>query len=270
MTAQILRSKNLATRFQILVEIAEHQPDVQQRDIAQRLQITAQAVSEYIKELIRDRWVVSLGRSKYRITQEGVNWILSSLGEIKQYADLVQRAVTSITVSTAIAHKRLRRGQQVVLFMEDGMLQASPGDTGAARGIAVADVDKGEDVGITSIEGIVEIPPVTITIVRIPDIKNGGSRVCDLDKLRSLVSKTGMTGVIGLESLVALGKCGVEPDYRFGVREALIEAAFCGISSLLLCVESQLPDLLQEIESKNIAYEFVTFAKPSECSPVKI
>jgi len=48
----ILRSKREATRFQILVEIAEHQPSVRQQEIAEILGVTPQAVSEYIRELV--------------------------------------------------------------------------------------------------------------------------------------------------------------------------------------------------------------------------
>jgi len=61
--AQILKSKNLATKFQIMVEIAAHQPNIQQKDIAPRLGITSQAVSEYVKELIKDGWLSSPGKA---------------------------------------------------------------------------------------------------------------------------------------------------------------------------------------------------------------
>ena len=70
--AQVLRNKNLATKFQILVEIAANQPSIQQRDIAQRLNITPQAISEYIKELIKEGSLTSEGRSRYKVTTEGV------------------------------------------------------------------------------------------------------------------------------------------------------------------------------------------------------
>jgi len=46
---EILRNKNLATRFQILVEIAASQPNIQQKNVARRFNLTPQAVSDYIK-----------------------------------------------------------------------------------------------------------------------------------------------------------------------------------------------------------------------------
>ncbi len=54
--AQVLRNKNLATRFQIMVEIAGNQPYIQQKDIARRIGLTSQAVSDYISELEKDGW----------------------------------------------------------------------------------------------------------------------------------------------------------------------------------------------------------------------
>jgi putative transcriptional regulator len=81
---QVLRNKNLATRFQILVEIAANQPSIQQKDIARKIGVTSQAVSDYISKLEKDGWITSDGRSRYRITKEGVNWMLKSLRELQQ------------------------------------------------------------------------------------------------------------------------------------------------------------------------------------------
>ena len=73
---EVLQNKNLATRFQILAEIAANQPNLQQKDIARKLNITPQAVSEHIIRLEEEGWVVSEGRSRYKVTQVGVNWVL--------------------------------------------------------------------------------------------------------------------------------------------------------------------------------------------------
>ncbi len=56
---EILRNKNLTTKFQILVEIASKQPNIQQKDIAKKLKITPQAVSDYIKQLLKDGFPIS-------------------------------------------------------------------------------------------------------------------------------------------------------------------------------------------------------------------
>ena len=46
--AGVLRSKRTATRYQILVEIADRQPAVNQQEIADAIGVTAQAVSGYL------------------------------------------------------------------------------------------------------------------------------------------------------------------------------------------------------------------------------
>ena len=155
--AQILKSKNLATKFQILLEIAANQPNVQQKDIAPRLGITSQAVSEYIRELIKDGWLSSQGRSRYRVTREGVDWILQMSRELHSYSWFVSKVVADISTSTAIADSDLSVGQPVSLCMKDGLLFASDvmSDKGA-KGVAVTEAKKGQDVGIRNIEGLIK------------------------------------------------------------------------------------------------------------------
>jgi len=63
--AEVLRSKNLATKFQILLEVAANQPNIQQKDIASRLNITSQAVSEYA---IVDKIYVLIRREDITLT----------------------------------------------------------------------------------------------------------------------------------------------------------------------------------------------------------
>ena len=122
---QVLRNKNLATRFQILVEIAANQPNIQQKDIARKIGVTSQAVSDYISKLEKDGWITSDGRSRYRITKEGVNWMLKSLRELQQYSTTAERVLTNITTWAAIAETDLKKGQPVSLLMTDGLLYAT-------------------------------------------------------------------------------------------------------------------------------------------------
>jgi len=82
--AEVLRNKNLATRFQILVEIANSGPNIQQQDIAKKLYVTPQAISDYTRQLVDEGLLISDGRSKYRLTSEGVNWVIKTLRELRE------------------------------------------------------------------------------------------------------------------------------------------------------------------------------------------
>ena len=59
---EILRNKNLATKFQILVDIANSGPNIQQQDIAKRLDVTPQAISDYVRQLVKEGLLTSNGR----------------------------------------------------------------------------------------------------------------------------------------------------------------------------------------------------------------
>ena len=122
---EILQNKNAATRFQILVEIAASGPSVQQKIIAAKLGVTPQAISNYIHQLVKDDLVVSTGRSHYRVSTKGVNWMLKILRELRSYASLVEQAVTNITVCAAIAECDINEGQAVGLKMRNGLLFAT-------------------------------------------------------------------------------------------------------------------------------------------------
>ena len=259
--AQVLRNKNLATKFQILVEIAVNQPNIQQRDIAQRVNITPQAVSEYIKELIKEGSLTSKGRSRYKVTTEGVNWVLKALRELRSYSSFVAKAVASISVSAAVADCNLSQGQTVGLRVKDGLFFATETVGEGARGIAVADAQQGEEVGVSNIEGIVELEIGKITILKVPDIQGGGSKRVDLTRLRREISNRGLVGAIGIEALAALRRTGAEPDYFYGVKEAVVEAAHTGLSPVVVCVDSQTSDLLQRLEEENMDYELIDLKK---------
>jgi putative transcriptional regulator len=262
MSAQVLRSKNLATKFQILLEIAASQPNIQQKDVAKRLGVTSQAVSEYVKELIKDGWLSSQGRSRYKVTREGVDWILKMSRQLQSYSLFVNKVIRDISTSTAIADSDLSLGQRVSLFMKDGLLFASGvlSDEGA-EGIAVSEGKKGEDIGVSNIEGVIKLKTGRVTIGKIPGVQEGGSRSTDLARLKNETDKTKLVGTIGLEALVALKQVNKIPEYLYGVKEAAIEAAYCGLPFLVVCSEDSVAALVQRLEEENLDYNIVDLRK---------
>ena len=251
---QVLRNKNLATRFQILVEIAANQPSIQQKDIARKIGVTSQAVSDYISKLEKDGWITTDGRSRYRITKEGVNWMLKSLRELQQYSNTAERVLTGITTWAAIAETGLKKGQAVSLMMKDGLLYASPLKGDGASGITTDKAKTGEDTGITNIEGILALEIGQITVLEIPAIQDGGSRSVDLKKLKKGLAPGSLTGAIGIEAIVALRQTGTTPDYLYGITQAAIEAARSGLPFIIVCAATESPALLQKLNEENIKY----------------
>jgi len=254
---EILRNKNLATKFQILTEIASSGPNVQQRDIAERLEVTPQAISDYIGQLIKEELIVPDSHSKYRITNSGVNWMIRTLRELKDYSDFVVKAISNISVCAAIADDRLVKGQEVGLEMKDGLLYATRKTGSGARGIAFSDAEEGQDVGVSKVEGIVQLEPGNVGILKVPNVQKGGSRRVSLERLKHLTSSTRPLGAIGIEALIALRKAEVDTSSIFGVKETVVEAALHGMCPLVVCVEDEISGLIKRLEDHGIVYNLV-------------
>ena len=83
----------------------------------------------------------------------------------------------------------------------------------------------------------------------------------DLAQLKREVKEARLVGAMGTEALVALMQIGVKPDYVHGVRETAIEAAYCGLSCLVVCSEDKVSILVQRLEEENLDYEIVDLKK---------
>jgi putative transcriptional regulator len=258
---EILRNKNLATRFQILVEIANSGPNIQQQDIAKKLYVTPQAISDYTRQLVDEGLLVSDGRSKYRLTNEGVNWVIRILRELREYDSRIERAITNISVCAAVAADDLIEGQTVGLEMKGGMLFATANVHRGARGITTTAARAGEDVGVSSIEGIVQLKIGKVTILKVPGIERGGSKTIAIKELKKKISDRKLVGAIGIEAMVTLRKLSISNIYVYGVTEAAIEAAKTGLCPTIVCVDNEIPGLTRKLGEENIDYEIVDMKK---------
>jgi putative transcriptional regulator len=260
----LLRSKKDITKFQILVEIMAHQPVVRQKEIADTIGITPQAVSEYTKELMQDDLLYSDGRVRYHVTKKGVEWVLENATDLMKYARFIRDdIITHIAIWPAIAKTKLEKNQQVALFMEDGLLFAKPltPDHAGAAGVTVTEAQPLDDVGITDIRGMIELPPVEITICKVPRIERGGSKAVNLEKLKKLTQERKYIAALGIEALTALQKINVAPQVFFGSKESVIEAAHHGISSIIVTTDEEVPSLLKRIEQEKLGYRIIELPK---------
>jgi putative transcriptional regulator len=250
----ILRSKREATRFQILVEIAEHQPAIRQQEIAEKLGVTPQAVSEYIRELVDEGLVTAHGRGRYEVTKSGIEWVLRHAEALESYARHVNRdIIQQVAVWTAIAREEIRKGDRVGVFMQDGWLYAAKEER-SATGIATMDAQPGEDLGVAQLNGIIDHEEGLIHVCKVPRVELGGSRKVRTDLLRDVIRNAEVVAAVGLESYVALKKADIEPDMFFGSREGVIEAAFHGRECAILIVDEEFTDFLKRLETVGLAY----------------
>ncbi len=253
----VLRHKRSATRYRVLVEIAARQPAVSQREIADAIGVTAQAVSEYVGELVELGHVEKEGRGRYRITKEGVDWLLSRTDELQAFTTYVtEEVVGQVDVEAAIATDAVTTDEPVALSMRDGVLHAAPRAGGRASAVAVTDGAPGEAVGVSEFEGLLDYEPGVVTVVAVPAVASADGEPDPAD-LETMAEEHALLAVAGVEALAAVRTAGLSADVRFGTPQAVEEAAARGLDVLLVAVQSAISAHTDRLREQNIRYEVV-------------
>lgn len=256
----VLENQRTATRFRVLVEIADRQPAVSQGEIADAIGVTSQAVSEYIRELVAEEYVEMEGRSRYRITKEGVDWLLTQAGDVRRYADRVTEDVLGgVNEEAAIATADISEGESVTLSMQDGLLHASPGASGPATGVATTSADSGEEVGVTGFEGIIDMDPGRVTVYQVPPVRSGGSGAVDRDALASALETDGLVLAAGTEAVVALRRVDCEPVVTVAAGEVAAAAASRGVDVVVVATADLVGRVTDPLRDAGTAYEVSGF-----------
>jgi putative transcriptional regulator len=262
--ADVLQSKRNATRYQILVEIAERQPAVSQQEIADAIGVTSQAVSDYLQDLIEQNHVEKHGRGRYEVTKEGVDWLITRTDSLRSFVQHVaEDVIGQVDVETAVATTDVAEGDTVSLTMQDGVLRARAGETGGATAVAITDARAGQDVGVTNFEGVVEYDLGTVTVASISRVQNGGSSAVATKAVADLVADHDIVATAGTEALVVAEEAGVDPDVRFGTAQAVQEAATKGLDVLLLATTNEVSPHTDALREQTIAYEVVDVRRDS-------
>jgi len=161
-----------------------------------------------------------------------------------------------IETTAAIAGNAVRAGNQVGLFMEDGMLVAFAGRQSPSSGVAVHDAAKGDLLAVRSLEGIVALRPGRIIIGRVSP-RGMGRRPTPTAATKRVVRQAEDFVVAALDvgGLAAAKELGLKPRIEFGVVSGAVEAAERGLNVLLLAPEERAMEAVQAIEAANAKLE---------------
>ncbi len=250
---KVLLSRKDTVKFLILSELMKRK-DSSQRDIAKKLGITPQAVSEHFKELINEGLVKAVHRGYYEVTERGKEWLRENLFDLHSFAeDLIKKIYSDQVVAIAVG--KIEEGDSVKFWIEDGYIYAKRDEEG--NGVALISAEDGEDVLVKPTSGF-ELPKEKgeIIVVKVPDIVEGGSRRVNIEKLRELIWSRPKSIVVsvGIEALVTSRKAGVEPIF-FGGKAVCVEAAHMGSGVIVLCVENMLDDLLRTLIDEDLKFD---------------
>jgi putative transcriptional regulator len=258
----VLRSKRNATRYQILVEIAERQPAVNQQEIADAIGVTAQAVSDYLQGLVEQGYVDKHGRGRYEVTKEGVDWLITQTDALRSFVEHVSEDVIGqVDVEAALATGEIEAGQTVSLSMEGGVLRATAGGAGSTTAVAVTDAEAGREVGVTDFEGVLDYELGRVTVLSVPQVQQGGSAAVDSHAVAERVAEHDLLAVGGTEALATVAAAELEPDIRFGTPLGVQEAAMRGQDVLVVAVTDELSRITDKLREQNVSYEVVEAAE---------
>jgi putative transcriptional regulator len=255
----LLRDKGASTDFQILLEVLRSQPHVKQKDVADGVGITVQAVSKHFKSLVRDGLLeVGSERADYRLTPYATERLDDYLKSLSGYTARIKSELKIERLLPALATRRVKASENVGIIMKEGVLYAVRKDhrDAEAWGIAAQDAEVGEDVGLRDVQGRVKTRNGRVVMVRLPSMREGGSRMVDLGMVRRVYEefKPDRIGVIGVVGRAVLNKLRLRADFDFGTTRATALAAERGLNVFVLVVGRMVNRVIEEIDATNVRH----------------
>ncbi|MEM2934781.1 MAG: hypothetical protein QXF32_00230 [Candidatus Thermoplasmatota archaeon] len=239
----------LSKKFIILLEIATDGENLS--TIAEKIGITKQGVSKYLKEM-KACGLVDMVRGKYKVTVKGIDEIFTYLASVERYIEEKKKKLNIIRTCYAIAGNKISKGDRVALFMKDGYLYAYSRKNSSAYGIAIKNAKNGEDVIITGIEGIIDLSLGEIYLFPISSPEKEHKKI-NFEELRKKIQQINIdrVGIIGEIGKIVAGKAKIRYNFEFCPVNSAIEAAQKGLNVALIGEENEIMKAILSIEDYN-------------------
>ena len=234
-----------------------NQPHIKQKDIADTMGITIQAISKYFKKLTKEGLLeAGSGRADYHLTPKAIGKLHDDLKSLERYVTSIKSEMKIERALPAIATQPVKAGQTVGLIVKEGVTYTVDPNSPVteAKGIAMTDAAVGEDLGLRNLQGKMKLKQGKILIVKLPSIRQGGSRAVDIEKVQTLYEefKPDRIAVMGAVGRAVLNKLKLKADIEFGISRAVAIAASRGLNVFVLVVGRMTNRMTQEIENVNM------------------
>lgn len=238
------------TQLMILINLFEGKN--KPAELAKELGITIPGVRYHIK-ILREKGFVSEDNA---LTKEGFESLYSGLNSVRQFVSDNMTKLDKVITWEALCDEPVRKGEKVYLHMKDGYLHASKKTESASTGRAETDCDPPDVIGVSDVEGMIDVRVRDFAIFVLPDVEIIDSKddIAKLIREKFEMGRYDHLGILGEEAKLIADKAGIRADFQYAPIDAAFESATRGQSTMVLISRRRfhfmLP-VLKELENRN-------------------
>jgi len=261
---KLIRDKSFSTQILILYELYT-KPYSKLTPIAEKIGVTQQAVSEYMKNMIKQDLVQKID-GEYKPTIKGTYLLQKELSDLKNFVEERIDKLSLIKNCVALAKTPIKSGDKVALFMDDGWLVAYTNKQSSSMGIANNMAKVGDYITLGNLDGIIDHKVGKLYYFELPTPFTLKQNKIDTELIQKRI-RTMNIDRIGILDAVAKSVCkkiGIKPDFEFGVIYAAIDAAQRGLNTAIFGYDEKIREALKIFEeineksSEKINYELLS------------
>jgi predicted transcriptional regulator len=194
------------------------------------------------------------------ITVKGIDYIEKHIENLRTFISETMDNINSLKISEVIAGSEIKEGDEVGLFMKNGILLAYSGKKSSSTAKSVCNAKKGEVLGITDINGIIDIKYGAIKVMILPSVID--KKEINIKKIEAEMNKItyDKIGVIGLMAYAFLKRHGLEIDFEYSAMDCATEAAKRGLNTLIFTSKDMIKYVIGELTTMQedfISYEIL-------------
>ena len=248
---KLLRDKSFSTQILILYELYT-KPHSKLTSIAEKIGVTQQAVSDYMKKMIKQDLVQKID-GEYKPTIKGTYLLQNELSNLKNFVDERIDKLSLIKNCAALAKTPVKPGEKVGLFMEGGWLVAYANKQSSSVGLANNIANEGEYITLGNLDGIIDHKIGKLNFFELPSPFTSKQKRIDTESIKKRLQTMNIdrVGVLDVIAKSICKKIGIKPDFEFGVIYAAIDAAQRGLNTAIFGYDEKIRETLKILEEIN-------------------